>query len=97
MASSFCYMNRKTIQKVIDELDKEPPRLDYIRGILKTLLENFTEDNKLTASLVAEKYRSPVNESMVKIINDEMDEASILEASARANLSKIDSSQIKTE
>lgn len=32
-------MNKKTLQKVIDELNKDTPRLDYVRGILETLME----------------------------------------------------------
>ncbi len=34
-------MNRKILQKVIDELATENPRLDYVRGVLETLLDSL--------------------------------------------------------
>lgn len=45
-------MNRKILQKVIDELKNEQPKLDYIRGILETLIESLPEDHsKVDATL----------------------------------------------
>lgn len=32
-------MNTKILQKCLDELNKESPRLDYLRGMLETLVE----------------------------------------------------------
>lgn len=37
-------MNKKTIQKFIDEVNKEPFRKDYVLGMLETLMENLPED-----------------------------------------------------
>jgi hypothetical protein len=37
-------MNRKTLQKCITELAKDKPRLDYVSGILETLMETLPED-----------------------------------------------------
>lgn len=31
-------MNKKTLQKALDELNKESPRIDYVRGILEVLI-----------------------------------------------------------
>mgnify|MGYP006395180447 CR=1 FL=1 len=38
-------MNRKKKKKVIDELATENPRLDYVRGVLETLLDSLSADN----------------------------------------------------
>ncbi len=35
-------MNKKVIQKALDELNKENPKIDYVRGILETLLDTDT-------------------------------------------------------
>lgn len=32
--------NKKTLKKVLEELEKESPRLDYIRGMLEVLVED---------------------------------------------------------
>jgi hypothetical protein len=32
-------MNTTILQKAVDELNKDAPRLDYIRGLLETLIE----------------------------------------------------------
>lgn len=34
-------MNRKTLQKVIEELKKDKPDLSYIRGMLETMVDNL--------------------------------------------------------
>jgi len=39
-------LNRKIIQKIIAELDKPDARLDYVRGILETLLDSLPEEKK---------------------------------------------------
>lgn len=36
-------MNTNILQKVIDELNKDNPRLDYVKGILETLVEAVPE------------------------------------------------------
>jgi len=40
-------MNRKTLNKVIEELKKEQPKLDYVLGILETLVESLPEENTI--------------------------------------------------
>ena len=40
-------MNKKTIQKVIDELKNEKPDLSYIRGILETLMDSEPHDTNV--------------------------------------------------
>ncbi len=54
-------MNKKTLQKVIDELNKDNPRLDYVRGILETLIE---QEDSVTQS--SPKYFSPENATLAK-------------------------------
>lgn len=53
-------MNRKIIQKLIDELTKETPRLDYIRGILETLLESLPEEKPKDVN-IAPMFAPPVS------------------------------------
>lgn len=74
-------MNRKIIQKLIDELDKESPRLDYIRGILETLMESLP--NGISAAV-----DDSLNKMFVGNITP-MTEASILEKEAMARLKNI--------
>lgn len=86
-------MNRKTIQKIIDELDKEEPRLDYIRGILETLSESLPKE--LVGSETRTNLRSPSETFTIEKI-EVQDEASLLDATARANLDKIGKIQVTT-
>lgn len=37
-------MNRKTLQKIIDELGKESPRIPYVLGVLETLIDSIPEE-----------------------------------------------------
>jgi hypothetical protein len=77
-------MNRKVIQKIIDELGKESPRLDYIRGVLETLFESLPSD-----------VNKDVDKSLDKIFNSvvtavpAIGEGTILDKEAAARLSNI--------
>ena len=78
-------MNRKLIQKIIDELNKENPKLDYVRGILETVLESIPEDfpmQKLKILNIGSE-KQPVH------IAGEMSEAEIMDAKARAAIENI--------
>lgn len=44
-------MNRKTLQKVLDELVKDKPDLSYARGILETILESLPNDDLKTFTI----------------------------------------------
>jgi len=44
-------MNRKTLQKVIEELKKDKPDLSYVRGILETIVDSLPEDYKLIPTM----------------------------------------------
>lgn len=75
-------MNRKTIQKVIDELSQPTPRLDYVRGVLETILDTLPiESIPVTShtSTVLPDF-SPVEAS---------DEAKALEYMAKAKLEAV--------
>lgn len=69
-------MNRKTLQRVIDELQKEIPRIPYVLGVLETLLETLPEDKALI----------PVNLPAIfnPVVQD--DEAKALDYMAKAKL-----------
>jgi hypothetical protein len=73
-------MNRKIIQKLIDELDKESPRLDYIRGILETILEGLPSEPITN-----------IDRAINKIVADNKieDEGTLLEREAQARLKNI--------
>lgn len=78
-------MNRKLLQKVIDELAKENPKLDYIRGILETLIESLPEDKPTGIP-----FKGKIN------TNDKpIDDAALIEMGAQLN--KVDLGSIKTE
>lgn len=78
-------MNRKTLQKVIDELAKAEPRLDYISGMLETLIETLPEEDKLAIAVNKALSVSvgTVNQS------DVSDEAKALDYMAKAKLEGI--------
>ncbi len=45
-------MNRKIVQKVIDELSKPTPDISYVRGILETVLETLPSDQTSSAQAI---------------------------------------------
>lgn len=53
---------KKTIRKVLDELNKDTPRLDYIKGMLEVLIEDEGEEKtyKYIGNGEAVKVQSPV-------------------------------------
>lgn len=78
-------MNYKILKRVLDELNKETPKLDYIRGMVETLLSLEPEKAIYTVQDTTIKPSSlmPLNKAEPK------DEGSILDAMARANLKTI--------
>lgn len=79
-------MNRKLLQKVIDELLKDKPDLSYIRGIVETMLESLP---MIKETLASSDDGIVVGESAGnKIQIATTDEASILDAQARIALEK---------
>lgn len=76
-------MNRKLLQKVIDELLKDKPDLSYIRGIVETMIESLPE----VEHIHDDKSFVPV---FPKVITPTpTDEASILDAQARLAIEKM--------
>lgn len=82
-------MNRNILQKCIDEL-KEPvsPRLDYVRGMLETLLEMMPES--VSSPIFANhgpgvRTMTPVPEPT------EVDERAVMDAKARAAIAAVKS------
>lgn len=71
-------MNTAILKKCLDELNKENPRKDYVIGMLETLIETagYATPQQL-------HVRTPVAKS------EEMDEAAILDARAKAALGAI--------
>lgn len=81
---------QKTLKKVLEELNKEIPRLDYIRGMLEVLVEDDKENkypNGVTPMKAQEDLDKYINNPV--IANNGLDEASILDAKARASLETI--------
>lgn len=84
----------KTIRKALDELNKENPRLDYVRGMLEVLVD---EDKGI--SLPATVMRD-IDTGKPKLIKPEPvvdDEAKMLDAYGKAMLGKVDQTAIQTE
>jgi len=86
---------QKTLRKVLDELNSEHPRLDYIRGMLEVLVE----DEKVSPPVVLQTVRRDVITGKPSIISSDNldDEAKTLEAYGKAMLGKVDQSAITTE
>jgi hypothetical protein len=80
-------MNTTILKKCLDELSKDSPKLDYVRGMLETLIE--IQNPILTIpSLVIPKNIVP---GMVHTVPENQDEATLLDAKARAALETIKS------
>lgn len=80
-------MNRKTLQKVIDELNKPQPRLDYVKGILETMIDGLPEQPLLVATQV--DTLNPPTHTTTPATNFSDDEASVLDGIAKARLESI--------
>ncbi len=82
-------MNRKILQKVLDELAKEKPDLSYIRGMLETLLEGLpnekTPESKDIAPILYNTIGVPFTPSNVTVLS----ESQILENETKAKLESI--------
>ena len=79
-------MNRKIIQKIIAELDKPDARLDYVRGILETLLDSFLEEKKPESVDIAPLF----NTTGTPFIPTVMSEATKMEQEAKAKLKSVE-------
>lgn len=77
-------MNHSVLQKCVDELSKDNPKLDYVRGMLETLL-SMSEPNVVTFTSTTPL---PVL-GAITTAHAVSDEGSILDAKARASLETI--------
>jgi hypothetical protein len=82
-------MNRKIIQKLIDELAKETPRLDYIRGILETLLESLPEDRQVDLRTIFPQENTTTGTPVL------ISEAEMMEQTTKAKMKGIKSENIE--
>ena len=82
-------MNRKTLQKVIDELSKPTPRLDYVRGVLETIIETLPENEKRIVLTRDEESFQILKHGFTANSDKPKDEASILNATAAAKLAEV--------
>lgn len=77
------HMNKNLLQKCLDELAKDAPKLDYVRGILETLIA--LADEKDTFVVPAK----PMPIASIYQTAKQIDEATSLDAAAAAALKKI--------
>lgn len=79
----------RIIQKCVDELDSPTPRLDYIRGMLETIL-SFSDETPTsippTVKLNTLASKAPYTPHLEGTV---MDEAGTLDAIAKANLERV--------
>lgn len=85
-------MNRNLIKKILEELSKDSPKLDYVRGILETVLESLPEEkqgvNPFTFTSSGNGYVP--NHDMLPNSNQ-------LDLEAKSKLRNVDMSAIQTE
>lgn len=74
-------MNRKIIQKIIDELKKESPKIDYVLGILETVIETLPEEKSI---LIKKNFPMFTGENL-----KEMSEVDLIDAKAKAAIEEI--------
>jgi hypothetical protein len=83
-------MHRKTLQKVIDELNKPEPRLDYVKGILETIIESLPGE---ALPIIGPQYSTstipPPTTLLVNKGSFSDDEGALLEAETKAKLARI--------
>jgi len=85
---------QKILTKILNELKKDAPNLDFIRGMLEVLVE---EEEK--PIMIGPSVFKDVETGKPKLIQQEPvdDETNMLEAYGKAMLGKIDQSAITTE
>ena len=78
-------MNSNLLQKCLDELAKESPKLDYVRGILETVIEmsqpTIQEAAKAASAVMVAATKNPEPQII--------DEAASLDAATAAMLKRI--------
>jgi len=92
-------MNRNLLIKIIDEINKPEPKLDYVLGILDTVLEQLpdntikatygTTTTLLPASPIESTYVSPVIPNVVT------DGVESLELAAKAKVAGLQKAEIQ--
>lgn len=81
-------MNQNILQKAIEELKKEQPKIDYVLGMLETLYELGTTPLQITSDLLQIKKDAP-NLGMGNKPEQSQDEAAVLDAKARAAIEHV--------
>lgn len=82
-------MNITILKKCSDELSKDEPKLDYVRGMLETLIEMDESKDKYIVADGEGKLRVTTPQKEIKKVEESQDEASLLDAKARASLEAI--------
>lgn len=80
-------MNRKILQKIIDNLNSEKPDLSYIRGVLETIIEGLPGEQIDTYKTIIKEVPGGLPYSLV--IKDKDPEVAALDSLAAANLEKV--------
>lgn len=79
------------LKKCLEELLKESPKIDYIRGMIETLIEiqspPVAVSNAITVPTFSHVPASPTLPTTMTV--DLQDEASILDATARLKLKEV--------
>lgn len=80
-------MNTNILKKCLEELSKEGPKLDYIRGMLETLIEMQESHN----NIVVDNYRDNITPfaPIEPIPAQTKDDATILDTKAAALVAKL--------
>ncbi len=85
-------MNKRALQKCIDELNGDKPRIDYVKGILETLIESLVPNEPIA-------YNAPISlkeaASLTPVFELPTDEAARFDMETKARLQKIDKSAIQ--
>ena len=83
---------KKIIQKVLQELKSENPKLDYIRGLLEAIAEEdkveYIPPTFMHTTTIPTPYQP---------ISAEIDEAEVLEAKTKAHIAKHGMPKIENE
>lgn len=89
---------QKTLRKALEELNKDNPCLDYIRGMLEVLVEEDAIDKSINMAAMAfsgYSYKAPVEPEKAPENNVPVDEGVMLDAMASARLKDLPPIQLE--
>ncbi len=78
--------NKRALKKILEELNQDKPRIDYVKGMLEVLIGDETTDKK---TIVLRDNDTGSFKEVNVVPSKELDEGKILDNMAKANLETV--------